>query len=198
MNSLFPVTDTTNLVHEFLNFVTSGNEPACIEYIDKHKDFYNTVCTWSPLAYACYNGLEQVADKLIDVGADVNLYCFDKYTPLILTCMTGQISLVKKLIEAGADVNMRSESGCAALSYVMRHATNSQIAILLIEAGAEFVERIDHYISISAPVVIYIRSIYKKHILSVINDNDDDNAIATSFRTTYVPELVDMICEFIL
>ncbi|AYV79671.1 MAG: hypothetical protein Faunusvirus35_10 [Faunusvirus sp.] len=108
-------------------------------------------------------------------------------------------NLVTELIRKGANVNYKSPSGktCLALTCIYRY---EDIVIILIEAGAFFVDIIDSYIVKYScyQVIQYIRNVYRKRIISVINDDTSDNALAVSFKTVYVAGIIDMISEFII
>ncbi|AYV79083.1 MAG: hypothetical protein Faunusvirus2_30 [Faunusvirus sp.] len=197
-----------NHAHTFIdllyNDVDPINETAAIKYIDEYNDFYNTKINpwWSPLTYACNYGHEQVAFKLMDVGADINLIT-DKWTPLMFACYKSNVKIALELIRRGANINVKTNDKNSAiiLSCVKR---NQSMVIMLIDAGAEFVDIIDNHIIgyYNRKVMKYIRDKYRLCILAVIDaehtDTTVDNAMAACFRTTYAVELIDIISEFII
>ncbi|AYV79093.1 MAG: hypothetical protein Faunusvirus2_40 [Faunusvirus sp.] len=184
---------------EFIKLVRDENEAKCIEYIDKYNDFYNIyVHSSSPLTCACVNGMDTVAYKLLDCGADINL-SDDGWHSLMWACFQRHTNLALELIRRGANVNNVSQYGTTALRLACRYMC-IDIAIALIKAGAHFVDIIDTHILCSdqKKIIQYVREVYRQQIMSVINDDTNDNALATSFRTTYAVGVVDMISEFII
>ncbi|AYV79094.1 MAG: hypothetical protein Faunusvirus2_41 [Faunusvirus sp.] len=192
------MTDALDHAETFINMIRYKTivEKECFEYIDKYNDFYNayTPNGWSPLRYACFSNCEQIAYKLIGVGADINSCNDGKVSPLMWATINTNAKMVTELIRLGADVNYNSIHHNSALMI----ALNEQIIITLIKAGAYFLDVIGIYTRYDTPKVRQcIRDIYSQHIISVI-DAKDDNALAVSFRTTYAIGLVDIIGEFII
>src|SRR5882672_4628055 len=62
---------------------------------------------WTPLFWACQEGLSSVVKKLIEAGASVNLQDSEGFTPLMLATGEGYPQIVRSLINAGAKVNHR-------------------------------------------------------------------------------------------
>jgi ankyrin repeat protein len=58
----------------------------------------------TPLIASCQTELEDVASRLIEMGANINAEDEDGNTPLIFSCDNGLVNLVKILIDKGADV----------------------------------------------------------------------------------------------
>ena len=145
-------------------------------------------------------GLERTVTKLIDVGADVN-YNTEGCTPLKFTCYnckTASHNIVKELIKRGANVNLCANHSVLFVAY---SSGCSHSAITLIDAGANFVDILDRLKrhDNNNTIVQYIKGIYTTNITATINDDiDKNNAMATSFRKTYVPGIIDMIVDFIL
>jgi ankyrin repeat protein len=106
---------------------------------------------------------------------------------------------VTELIRKGADINYKSLGGHTSLALSCRYR-QQDLAIILLEAGAIFVDIIDsHIVKHNCNQVIqYIRSVYRQRIISVINNESSDNALAASFKTTYVSGIIGMISEFII
>ncbi|AYV79664.1 MAG: hypothetical protein Faunusvirus35_3 [Faunusvirus sp.] len=164
---------TAAILHitKFVGLLYDSDRTKCIEYINKYNDFYDTPLSgWSSIMYA-------------------TLY--------------RRTDVIKELILKGVNINNKTPIGETAL-YIACLYNSDGIAITLIDAGADFVDTIDtgildHY---SPRISQYIRNIYQQQIISVVNaertDSMDNNALATSFRTTYVPGVIDMISEFII
>ena len=91
----------------------------------------------TPLHYACARGLERVALRLIEKGADVNFTKGDYgHSPLYSAYREGWKRLVLKLIEKAAHVNARDPYGTPLLIVFSREGWK-QGALKLIEKGED-------------------------------------------------------------
>lgn len=91
---------------------------------------------WTPLGYAAFQGREEVADYLLDQGADVNVALDNGTTPLMLAARNGHLGLVKLLLEYKADTTLRNDAGLSAKDWALR-AKNTDIADLIDQAGRQ-------------------------------------------------------------
>ena len=70
---------------------------------------------WSPLLFACREGIISLCKILLARGADINQKDMDKlspgYTPLLSAATRGDFDMVKMLVEAGADIYMGDRNG---------------------------------------------------------------------------------------
>ena len=106
------------------------------------------------LHVACQAGQGDIADLLIQLGADVNtkdkltvlhsngIKIKDRFTttPLHLACLHSQTHIVSLLIRHGAHVNSQSQSGKTALHYACQsqsQAASVAISRLLLDSGAD-------------------------------------------------------------
>lgn len=80
-------------------------------------------------------GRFDIAQLLIDRGADVNASHQDQYTALHAAAATGQVELAKLLLDRGADINARTAAGKTALAYAVE-AGQANVAKLLESRGA--------------------------------------------------------------
>ena len=86
----------------------------------------------TPLHIAAVNGKKEIAELLIDKGADVNAK-YDGWTPLHDAASYGHKEIAELLITNGADVNAKDIIGFTPLQF----AQTKEIAELLITNGAD-------------------------------------------------------------
>ena len=74
-------------------------------------------------------------EKLMSVGANVNVYDSFKRTPLIIASKYGNVNAVNLLLTAGADVNVKDKDGKTALIFASERC---ELCLdMLIQAGAD-------------------------------------------------------------
>ncbi|AYV79520.1 MAG: hypothetical protein Faunusvirus20_3 [Faunusvirus sp.] len=130
-------------------------ESECMQYIDLHRDFYDTTVEYSNMAiwYACaviyagYFGQDNVVLQLIANGADIN--AADSYgdSLLIVYCQQYKYDMILKLINHGADVNTVSKYKRTALLILCNSPPHEQqlvVVTALINRGAD-VNKCDTY-----------------------------------------------------
>jgi len=76
----------------------------------------------------------QIANLLIDSGANVNARSEFDWTPLMRASVAGYTNIVKILISSGSDVNQQRK---VLKTEAIHYARNTQITKMLIEAGAK-------------------------------------------------------------
>ncbi|AYV79082.1 MAG: hypothetical protein Faunusvirus2_29 [Faunusvirus sp.] len=183
--------------NQFIQYANMRNEIECLKYIEKYSDFYDTTNGFStPLSIACTRGLEQVVYKLIAKGVNVNLRTNSGYTPLHYAA-SFKNNILNTLIKHGANLD-DDYNGMRAIMFAINTKCNGNVIILL-KAGATFVDIIDSHISRGGypDIIQCVRNVYRQRIRSII-DTNDDNTMAACFRTTYAIKLVDIISEFII
>lgn len=89
-----------------------------------------------PLIKACQKGLADIAEGLIEAGADparTDAYGNDA---LWAACYSGDLKTIAVLMDAGADLNRRNPVGATSLVYAAS-AGKTEVVEFLLEAGAD-------------------------------------------------------------
>lgn len=88
---------------------------------------------WTPLHLAAFFGQLELANALLDAGADVNARSSNamKNTPLHAAAAGGQLSLVERLLKRGADPNASQEGGWTALHSAAQAGNREMVEVLL-------------------------------------------------------------------
>lgn len=98
-----------------------GQRPA-VEWLLAHGATANRAgARWSALHYAVFAGHPDIAQLLIERGAEVNARAPNGSTPLMMAAREGREKLARQLLDAGADPTATNESGESALLWAMRH-----------------------------------------------------------------------------
>ncbi len=100
---------------------------------------------WTPLHLACFFGQPELAEALIEKGADVSARGRNAMhnLPLHAAIAGRNRDAVRALLEHGADVNARQEGGWTALHGAAQNG-DVETARLLIAAGANVAARADN------------------------------------------------------
>lgn len=90
---------------------------------------------WSPLMYCAFYGSPQVAQVLVNGGANVSTAADDGATALHLSSQEGHLYVTRLLLKSGADLEALNSDGVTPLYLASEHG---RVAVLsaLIEAGA--------------------------------------------------------------
>jgi ankyrin repeat protein len=93
---------------------------------------------WTPLHLAAFFGHPELAQALLDQGAQVDARSTNamKNTPLHAAAAGGKTDLVQVLLQRGADVHARQEGGWTAL-HAAAQAGNRSMVEVLIAGGAD-------------------------------------------------------------
>lgn len=95
----------------------------------------------SPLVFACQMGYREVANLLLDAGANANAKSLTDdrdsgETPLMFTATFGRIEIAQDLLQRGANVRATTRKGRSALSFLVSSGhSNRRLVRLLLEAG---------------------------------------------------------------
>lgn len=91
---------------------------------------------WNALIYAAMNGHDEVVRTLLNHGAQVDAASDNGTTALMMAAKGGHMAVVETLMGHRANIHSANDAGMTALQYAIQ-AQNSEIAGLLLEAGAE-------------------------------------------------------------
>jgi uncharacterized protein len=88
---------------------------------------------WTPLHLAAFFGYTELANALLDRGAQVDIRSSNamKNTPLHAACAGGQLALVDLLLKRGADPNATQEGGWTALHGAAQAGQREMVEALL-------------------------------------------------------------------
>ena len=89
---------------------------------------------WPPLISAAFNGHTAVAEYLLKKGAEVNATTENGSTALLFAARFGHIEVVELLLLNKADPNIANERGTTAIDWALK-TENTDIADLLRKAG---------------------------------------------------------------
>jgi rhodanese-related sulfurtransferase len=89
-----------------------------------------------PLIKACQQGLANIAEALIEAGADIG--CTDSFgnDALWAACYSEDLRTIGVLMDAGVDLNRQNRVGATALIYAAS-AGKTEVVAFLLEAGAD-------------------------------------------------------------
>ena len=88
---------------------------------------------WAPLAYAAFNGHVAIAELLLKRGADVNAQTENGSTALLFAARYGHIDVVDLLLKNKAEPNIANQTGETAIDWALRTG-NTEIAERLRQA----------------------------------------------------------------
>ena len=118
------------MVHENVNAVDTLLE-AVADATQPNKNGWNT------LHLACYKGLYQLSEKMIDKGAAcINSLTEDNMSALHLACQEGHLACVKMLLRKGASIDILGEDRMTPLHVACRFK-HPQIIEILRKEGAD-------------------------------------------------------------
>ncbi|KZP21469.1 hypothetical protein FIBSPDRAFT_1044192 [Athelia psychrophila] len=111
----------------------------CLRDLESEGDLWRERLTLnaiaSPVYYACFAGLTQIVQHLINDGADINAVGGSRSTPLIAAITEGHLKLATLLLEKEADVNAEGGEYGPAL-FAATVGGHLKLVKLLLEKGA--------------------------------------------------------------
>ena len=110
-----------------------------IEDVKKYlkDDTVNVNCTtngfgWAALHYACNYGHLEIAELLLDHGANIEVRGIDRHdTPLSVASYQGHLSITNFLLDRGANINVCNKYGCNPLHGACESGQESTAKLLL-------------------------------------------------------------------
>lgn len=140
-------------------------EPASAEYDNSYPALVGAQGGLTPLLHAVREGEGEIALRLIEAGADINLASGGDHTsPLLMAAMNGHFDMMFDLIERGADPNVVSAAGTGPLfavintqwapkarypqqqAYLQQTSTHLDVMRALLDAGADPNERLTKHL----------------------------------------------------
>jgi hypothetical protein len=92
-----------------------------VEWLLAHGASVDRPGKWNALHYAAFADQKDIADLLLEHGAQVNARAPNGSTALMMTAREGREELARLLLAAGADPRTTNDSGDSALTWAMRH-----------------------------------------------------------------------------
>lgn len=80
------------------------------------------------LSLAAFAGKLQFAQRLVEAGAEVNMY---GWSPLAYAAFNGHLAIAELLLKRGAEVNAKTENGSTALLLAVRNGHHELVDLLL-------------------------------------------------------------------
>jgi ankyrin repeat protein len=125
---------------ELLRVAVDNNRVEIVRLLIEHDAEIDTMDLagddWTSLMYAAYNGHEEIADILIENGAQIDARNAGDGTPLMLAAGSGRRRIVEKLLDAGADIEAKTVDGQTALITACMGG-DAEVVKLLISRGAD-------------------------------------------------------------
>lgn len=118
--------------------IRSGDKAALTAILEKHPDWIDQPDErgFRPLVLATYLQQPEIAELLLEKGANINARDGAGNTALMGVVFKGDKGLTALLIDKGADINLQNYSGATALIYAVSYG-HHDIARLLLEKGAD-------------------------------------------------------------
>ena len=134
-------------ISEIKKLLAKCNNPNEVDY------YYRT-----PLHYAASQGSVEALSLLLKAGAMVDVQDFNEMYPLSLAIYGNHLEAVKFLVKSGAKINKQSFKKLTALHIALEKNINPQIALHLIQAGAN-VNAVDENENTALHYAVGIKSI---------------------------------------
>jgi len=120
---------------ELITAIKDKNTTLALSLINAKSDVNFRNYGSTPLTVACYDGLSEVALRLIAAGADIHYTNTLGNTPLLFSCYSGSSAVALKLIELNVNINARNDYGQIPL-IIACQGKMTAVASTLITKGA--------------------------------------------------------------
>lgn len=117
---------------ELINLIRTGEVEPIRLLISKNPKLVNVPDPkgFTPLVLATYMGQKEIAELLIDHGANINAQDAVGNTALMGVCFKGSKELAEMLIVRGADMSLSNKQGDTALSFAKNHGHEEIVDLL--------------------------------------------------------------------
>ncbi|KID75803.1 Ankyrin repeat domain-containing protein 17 [Metarhizium brunneum] len=121
------------------NALEARDEAMALMLIEHGADIKQrrNACEYSPLMVACHGRLPRAAQKLIEMGADVEDRSWDGMSPLMVASQRSDLATAKKLIDFGADLEAKKPAGGYTALYYAVWYRRPDMTELLVREGAQ-------------------------------------------------------------
>ncbi|WP_342189704.1 ankyrin repeat domain-containing protein [Spiroplasma endosymbiont of Dilophus febrilis] len=183
------VLDCNNDFISPLHYAIIKNKKEVVEVLLKSKNIKNKINNKSYLNIGCLHWISlnskninnlEIAELLIDNGADVNLQDENDATPLYYAISTNNKEMVQLLINKGANIKNITKNGLTPLYYAII-LDNKEMVQLLIEKGANVNMQDENGLT---PLHFAIEENNQEMVQLLINNNADVNIKITSDGAT--------------
>ncbi|AYV79056.1 MAG: hypothetical protein Faunusvirus2_3 [Faunusvirus sp.] len=201
--SEYSLTNLDKLYKQFNSLLQLKDDTKCINFLDKYSDFCDTQCTYTkltPLMCACNEDNDQIALYLVDKCKNLNRQNKFGFTDLMYAICKYMNAVIYKILSHDINMNLRTysnycRSNCSAFQ-IACDIDKNDIAIKIMERGYIFVDEDWEYIKRNAYILSHIRTVYRITMQSAMDD--ESHVMGQCFKTTYVSQLVNIICGFII
>ena len=123
---------------ELINYIRSGQVAPLKLTLESNPQLANAKDErgFTPLVLATYMGQKEIAETLLEYGAEIDAQDALGNTTLMGVCYKGSQDLAEMLITKGANINLSNKEGDTALTFAEKHGQEG-IANLLIQKGAK-------------------------------------------------------------
>lgn len=154
---------------DLFDAISSKNEKLALDIIERGTDVNFTIGENPVLMLAIQENLSNVANKLIDKKADINLKNSAGTTPVRYAAWRSMNQLVIRMIDLGADVELKNEFNACALEVIL-------------DAFMEDVKN-------------HLKFMHLNNLLDTIHD--ESNILSKCFRNNGDLNILDMINDFL-
>ncbi len=129
--------------HSVFGWVTDEDIKTSSRKWDINKKFNKgELKGFTPLQYAICRRCREIAEAMIDNGADVNAKFDDGYTPLLLALKKkNKLKMIRMLLNKGADIDARTDEGYTALMLASMYSKNLKVLKFFLEREVDLLAK---------------------------------------------------------